>query len=112
MVYKDYEKHKARVRYNNRKYREEALKKISEDVKCVYCGCDEFSILEINHKELVGPGKRGSLTRSSLGLCFAILKGIIPIDSVEITCKICNIQHYVVKKFGITNHKIIWNKGV
>ena len=76
---------------------------------CVYCGCDDIRILEINHKK-GGGGKeteRGSLHTP---FYYAIIQGKRPIDDLEVVCKICNIRHFVTLRFPdlVGRFKIEW----
>ena len=73
--------------------------------KCVYCGCDNYDILELNH--INGGGtkeKKGTLT-----VAREVLKGLR--TDIELTCSICNMWHNVTKLRGISdNWTITWKK--
>lgn len=59
---------------------------------CVYCGCDIYEALEINH--IYGGGKKrppGNM------LVRHILTGKADLSKLEVTCRICNAWHYLTK---------------
>jgi len=85
------------------KTRLKALQKISglEKPKCVYCGCDVFEVLEINHVNLDGRKESRRTNWNGYGLVLAILRGDREIGDLEIVCKVCNQAHYCEKKHGV-----------
>lgn len=129
MPYKDKEKNreyqrnwarnnKDKRRKSNRKWREknkEKIRQYNKNVvfrvkqllggKCIYCGCDIPEALEINHKE--GGGRKVDMKGSRLTYYFNILSGKRSIDDLELTCRICNNWHYLVKLKGIPDGWII-----
>lgn len=68
--------------------------------KCIYCGCDDFSVLEINHKN--GRNK-GISKRSGSNTVRDILNGKADLDELETTCAVCNIWHYYTKLKNVPN---------
>lgn len=64
--------------------------------KCSNCACEYLPMLEINHKNGGGniEGLRG------INLYVKIINGKRKTDDLEVTCKVCNIIHYVKLKFG------------
>ena len=107
MPYKDPEKNreykrnwarekKRHIEYKQR-IRREAIEMLGE--KCVYCGCNDYDALEFNH--INGEGNKRSNNSKSLPL--EIVKGRIPKEEIELTCKICNSWHYLVKLKKIYN---------
>ena len=90
---------------NNRLRRERVLRKISEELKCVRCGCDKFDLLEINHKNGGGLKEVG---RKNQVFMQKILDGERPTDDLEILCKMCNILHYIEMKFGPQPYTLTW----
>jgi len=82
--------------------------------KCVNCGCTDIRILEANHKNLDGYKERKGYYQGMASgqiLYMNILNGKRKTDDLEVTCKICNALHYVKKKFGIMNYKVIWEQS-
>jgi len=110
MPYKDIEKKRAydrewkkRNRASQRKYYRKLRIKVLDIFggKCVYCGCDIREALEINH--INGRGCREKQKRSSCTKKFYldIISGRRTIDDLELTCKVCNVVHYLVKLKGL-----------
>lgn len=71
--------------------------------KCVYCGCDIFEVLEINHKNGGGNAERrkSGSWQGGNGYLREFLNGTRNKDDYELTCRICNAWHYLVKIKGI-----------
>lgn len=80
--------------------------------KCVYCGCEEAKILEVNHIEgvrvwLKKQGKSDQMTRKQMHFVFGralmdrVVRGELSPEGLEVVCKVCNAAHYVKLKFGI-----------
>lgn len=87
-------KYKSYQREYHQEYRVEKRKKALDILggNCVYCGCDVYEILEINHKN--GRDKKGVLGQT---LVRHILNGNADLSELEVTCRICNAWHYVTK---------------
>lgn len=89
-----------------------ALNKISNELKCVNCGCDELSILEINHKNGGGTREiRGIYRGHSREFYRAIKNGVRNTDDLEILCKLCNILHDVEKRLNVSGFKVIYQRS-
>jgi hypothetical protein len=81
-------------------------------LKCVYCGCDDESCLELNHKNgggrqeqiTVGPGFRGA------GRYRTIIRDPEYRLKLELTCRPCNAVHFM-KLRNKTGWTVTWNKG-
>lgn len=41
-----------------------------------------------------------------------IVLGKIPLDNLEIVCRVCNAWHYLKEKFGEAPFKILWGKVI
>ena len=67
--------------------------------KCVNCGCDDIKALELNHKN--GGGNKENLLRRQKSLYLDIIAGRR--NDIELTCKICNSLHCLVKLKGLEN---------
>ncbi len=87
-----------RKKIQNKRLRLEALRIIGGErgIKCVNCGCDEISILEINHKN--GDASKVGRKGENCGgrLVELIVRGRRRTDDLEITCRLCNQLHYVL----------------
>ena len=75
--------------------------------KCVNCDCDEFEVLEINHKN--GGGRKEKYTHRAKQFYLHILNGTRKTDDLELTCMPCNTLHKAkILKKAKSNWKIIW----
>jgi len=84
-------KHRKNRRNRTRKLRKKVLEKLGG--KCIYCGCDNFIALEINHKNNDGGIERRKYCHKSF--YYAILNGSREITDLELTCRICNAYYYL-----------------
>lgn len=111
MPFKDRTKRLEYMRKHNREYRKELRREVLRLLGevCVYCGCDDSRLLEINHrngggtKESFGSyrnreGKRNCLRSDRLYV--AILRGKRTTAHLETVCRVCNAWHYIGLKFG------------
>lgn len=73
--------------------RRQAMLKISPELKCSQCGCDVFEALEINHKN--GGGGREYKKVKHVKFYLRIIKGIRPVDDLDLRCKVCNAVHFL-----------------
>lgn len=62
------------------------------EIKCVRCGCDDYSLLELNHKN--GGGVQERKKTPYVNLYRNILSGKRSIEDFEVTCMVCNRAHY------------------
>lgn len=92
-------------RATNKRYREKVLRSVSEELKCMKCGCDKIEFLEINHKN--GGGAKEVKHRNQ-DFYAKILSGERATDDLELLCKPCNNLHYLELKYGSQPFKIIW----
>lgn len=91
-------------------YKAKVLEKLGGPI-CVYCGCDDIRILEINHVNGGGAiQRRNKLTKSGSGLLKDISIGVTSVDGLNVACRVCNAIHDVRKRFGIHNHSVEWRK--
>ena len=103
------EKNKRRkyMRDYERRLREKVIKLLGG--KCHYCDCNEFDALEINHKYGGGRKERPQNNRRGKSFYLAIIKGRRTKEDLELTCRVCNAWHYLVKLKGVkSNWKIEW----
>jgi len=104
------ERNREKTREYNRKYSRRLVSRIHKLLgeKCVYCGCDIPEALEVNH--IYGKGQK-ELRSGRLKYYLSILSGRRSIDDLELTCRVCNNWHYLVKLKGIPNGwNITWSK--
>jgi hypothetical protein len=98
------------ARLSARRKRIRVMEKVagSRELRCVYCGCDDNRLLEINHKN--GGGNK-ELARGKVHLFLGgILKGTRTTDDLELTCKPCNALAYLKSKYGELTMKVVWKK--
>ena len=76
--------------------------------KCVYCGCDDLAMLEVNHRD-----GRGSEDYKSHGYYIygRIISGERKTDDLETTCRVCNALHYLRLKYpeSASRFQVIWH---
>lgn len=104
-------KHRAEARKYQRSLRTKVLELLGG--KCVYCGCNDFEALEINH--INGQGAKEKQKRwkhGNKGYYCAILNGTRSIEDLELTCRVCNARHYLNDIKGIGGTWIIQWVGV
>lgn len=93
-----------------RKLRQRAIDHLGG--KCVYCDCDEFDALEINHIYGGGNKDRSSDCRRNKSFLLAILRGEYD-GKIELTCSVCNRYHYIKILKGVKGDwKITWSPVV
>ncbi len=95
-------------REQHRRLREKAIE-ILGGTRCVNCGCDEFSLLEINH--VMGGGRVEQKIKSPRQLCRDIVKAKVDSSAYNILCRVCNALHYVQNILGVNGHKVSWKGG-
>ncbi len=76
---------------------------------CVYCGCNEFGALEINHKN--GGGSRDYRDGAGPKLVNDIYYGRKKESDFNVACRVCNAWHYISKKLNVDNWKVLWTLG-
>ena len=79
--------------------------KVLRSACCTECGCDEESILEINH---VKGGGRKERPGSQIQIYRRIARREIKPGEFNILCRVCNAAHYVRDLLGIKGHKVTW----
>ena len=65
--------------------------------RCVRCGCTVVRLLEVNHKN--GGGTREIQALGGGEWIRAILNGKRGTSDLEVVCKVCNVVHYVERRF-------------
>lgn len=104
----DPEEERCKWRKQHQRVRERAFDVLGGR-RCVNCGCDELSLLEINH---VKGGGRAELKRvSNRQLYRSIANGKVDNANYNVLCRACNALHYVQDILGVRGHKVIWKGG-
>lgn len=75
-------------------------------VRCIKCGCDDPTLIEINH--INGGGKAERRLLSSQAIHTRIIDGRRSIDDLDLRCRVCNLLHYLEMKYGISNYDVTW----
>lgn len=96
--------HPERRRQLNREHYQRLRLKVFNKLggaKCVYCGCDDIRILEVNHINGGGGKEQKKLRASHNGkqLYEMIASGERATDDLNVTCRVCNMWHYVGLKY-------------
>lgn len=103
----DYDPNEERRRWREQHQivRERAMEQLGGK-KCWNCGCDEFSILEINH--IHGGGRQALKSTQNRKLYRLIANDKIDLSEYNVLCRICNALHYVEDVLGIKGHQVMW----
>jgi len=90
--------------------RKRVLFKIGGSVpaRCVRCGCDDYRLLEINHKNGGGTSERDYVGKIQ-AFYWNIIKGRRPTDDLEILCRPCNSIHWLELKYGPLPMRVVWD---
>jgi len=94
---------------NHRLNRRIMVFKMLGGLKCVYCGCDEYKALEINHR--LGGGCREYKNGMGGQLVTDLFYKKKSLKDFEVTCRVCNAWHYISKKINKDNWIIKWKKS-
>lgn len=92
----------------HRKYRAKAVEVVARGkLACAGCGCDDPSVLEINHMNGGGYDEYRGRTTSFYR---AIINGTRPLDDLNLLCKVCNALHTIrLKEPELARHyQVIW----
>lgn len=80
--------------------------------KCVNCGSEVLSVLEINHKN--GGGRKQLATIRAfhnLGIFYrAIINEKVDIKELDVRCRVCNALYYVQETRGIKGYAITYTR--
>ena len=78
--------------------------------RCVECGCDEYSVLEINHRD--GGGRKDQIQRKNIRSLYRdIITGRVDRSKYNVLCRVCNAVHYVRDLLGVNGHVVEWRRG-
>lgn len=76
--------------------------------KCIYCGCNDVVVLEINHRN--GGGCRELRAAAGSNFIQRIFYGKRKIDDLEVVCRVCNAWHYAKTKNPKGSWVITWRQ--
>ena len=101
----DQEEERRKWREQHKKVREKAMVRLGGK-RCVNCGCDDFSILEINH--IKGGGRKALKQTPNRQLYRQIVNDKVDLSEYNVLCRVCNALHYVQDILGIKGHTVSW----
>jgi hypothetical protein len=103
------EEERRKWRQQHKLVRERAIERLGGK-QCVNCGCDEFSILEINH--INGGGRKALKVKQNRQLYRDIVNDKVDLNEYNVLCRVCNALHYVQEILGVKGHKILWRDSI
>ena len=103
------EEERRKWREQHQKVRERAMEQLGGK-QCSNCGCNDFSILEINH--INGGGRKALKIVSNRQLYLDIVKDRVDLKDYNVLCRVCNALHYVHDILGIEGHKVLWRDRI
>ena len=86
------EEERRKWREQHKRVREKAMERIGGK-RCFNCGCNDFSILEINN--INGGGRKELKTKQNRQLYRDIMNDKVNLNEYNVLCRICNALHYV-----------------
>ena len=103
------EEERRKWREQHKRTREKAMERLGGK-KCCNCGCNEFSILEINH--INGGGRKASKEKQNRQLYRDIVNDKADLSEYNVMCRVCNALHYVRDILGVGGHKVLWRDSI
>lgn len=85
------------------------LKKIQNSISCIRCGCDDYRLLEINHKNGKGRKELKNFQKYGRSVEEVIRRGWRKTNDLELLCKPCNSIHFLEMKYGLLPIEVKWN---
>ena len=101
----DPEEERRKWREQHQRVRERAMERLGGKF-CANCGCDDFSILEINH--IHGGGRKSLKSTQNRQFYRAIVNDKMDLSAYNVLCRVCNALHFVQDVLGITGHQVVW----
>jgi hypothetical protein len=101
----DQEEERRKWREQHKKVREKAMERLGGKIY-VNCGCDDFSILEINH--INGGGRKALKQTQNRQLYRQIVNDKVDLNEYNVLCRVCNALHYVQDILDIKGHTVSW----
>lgn len=105
----DVEEERRKWREQHRRVRESAMDVLGGK-RCANCGCDEVSLLEINHINGGGRAMAKTRQRQNRQLYRDIAKGRVEISDYNVLCRVCNALHYIQIILGVKGHQVTWKR--
>lgn len=102
------EEERRKWREQHRRVRDSAMDVLGGK-RCANCGCDEVSLLEINH--INGGGRTIAKTRQNRQLYRDIAKGRVELSNYNVLCRVCNALHYIQSILGVKGHQVTWKQS-
>ena len=78
--------------------------------RCANCGCNDFSVLEINH--INGGGRKALKVKQNRQLYRDIMNDRVDLREYNVLCRICNALHYVEEILGVKGHQVLWRDSI
>jgi len=101
----DPERERRKWREQHHRVRERAMERLGGKI-CSNCGCDDFSVLEINH--IYGGGRQSLKMTQNRQLYREIMNDKVDLSAYNVLCRVCNALHYVQDVLGIRGHQVLW----
>lgn len=101
----DLDEERRKWREQHQRLREKAIDRLGGR-QCANCGCNEFSLLEINH--INGGGQAAAKIKPHRQLCRDIINGKVELRDYNVLCRICNALHYVQDILKVKGHSVVW----
>ena len=105
----DPDEERRKWREQHQRVRERAMERLGGK-KCSNCGCDSFSVLEINH--IYGGGRQALKTTQNRQLYRAIMNDKVDLNEYNVLCRVCNALHYVQNVLGVSGHQVVWRDSI
>lgn len=101
----DVDEERRKWREQHKRVREKAMERLG-GIRCFNCGCDDFSILEINH--INGGGRKALKIKQNRQLYRDIMNDKVNLSEYNVLCRVCNALHYVQEILGVSGHEVFW----
>ncbi len=103
------EEERRKWREQHKRVRERAMERLGGK-KCCNCGCDDFSVLEINH--INGGGRKALKGKQNRQLYRDIVNDKADLSEYNVLCRICNALHYVQEILRVSGHQVLWRDSI
>lgn len=103
------EEERRKWREQHKRVRERAMERLGGQ-KCSNCGCDNFSVLEINH--INGGGRKALKVKQNRQLYRDIVNDKVNLSEYNVLCRVCNALHYVGEILGLQGHQVLWRGSI
>ena len=103
------EEERRKWREQHQKVREKAIERLGGKI-CSNCGCNDFTILEINH--INGGGRKALKIKQNRQLYRDIMNDKVDLSEYNVLCRVCNALHYVEEILGVKGHQVLWRDSI